>query len=66
LTFHLDECWFVHFSPSGEYLASIGLDQSIILWRDLMVTYYTFFLFFLTRYPSSFCFCSFCLFYIQY
>ncbi|KAG0281446.1 hypothetical protein BGZ95_003481 [Linnemannia exigua] len=36
LTFHLDECWFVHFSPSGEYLASIGLDQSIILWRDLM------------------------------
>ncbi|KAF9091158.1 hypothetical protein BGX23_005425 [Mortierella sp. AD031] len=36
LTFHLDECWFVHFSPSAEYLASIGLDHSIILWRDVM------------------------------
>ncbi|KAF9927053.1 hypothetical protein FBU30_003515 [Linnemannia zychae] len=36
LTFHLDECWFVHFSPSGEFLASAGLDHSIILWKDLM------------------------------
>ncbi|KAF9366681.1 hypothetical protein BGX34_010356 [Mortierella sp. NVP85] len=35
LNYHLDECWFLHFSPSGQYLASTGLDQSIILWRDL-------------------------------
>ncbi|KAF9366229.1 hypothetical protein BGX34_004918 [Mortierella sp. NVP85] len=35
LSFHVDECWFVHFSPSGEYLASIGLDYSIVLWRNL-------------------------------
>lgn len=37
LTFHLDECWFVHFSPSGRYLASVGLDQVVIIWQDLMV-----------------------------
>ncbi|KAI1320406.1 hypothetical protein EDD11_001209 [Mortierella claussenii] len=36
LSFHLDECWFVHFSPSAEYMASIGLDHSINLWKDLM------------------------------
>jgi WD40 repeat protein len=37
LTFHLDECWFVHFSPSAQYLASAGLDFSVILWQDVMV-----------------------------
>ncbi|KAF9575368.1 hypothetical protein EC968_003419 [Mortierella alpina] len=36
LNYHLDECWFVHFSPSGEFLASIGLDQTIALWHDIM------------------------------
>ncbi|KAG9072511.1 hypothetical protein KI688_000282 [Linnemannia hyalina] len=36
LTFHMDECWFVHFSPSGQYLASVGLDQVVIIWQDLM------------------------------
>ncbi|KAG0311868.1 hypothetical protein BGZ97_011594 [Linnemannia gamsii] len=36
LTFHLDECWFVHFSPSAQYLASAGLDFSVILWQDVM------------------------------
>ncbi|KAF9288524.1 hypothetical protein BGZ68_000153 [Mortierella alpina] len=36
LNYHLDECWFVHFSPSGEFLASIGLDQTIALWHDMM------------------------------
>ncbi|KAG0047368.1 hypothetical protein BGZ83_007570 [Gryganskiella cystojenkinii] len=36
LTYHLDECWFVHFSPSGQYLASTGLDQSIMIWQDVM------------------------------
>ncbi|KAF8944502.1 WD repeat-containing protein 26 [Haplosporangium gracile] len=36
LTFHLDECWFVHFSPSAQYLVSVGLDQAVIIWRDLM------------------------------
>ncbi|KAK5828550.1 WD40-repeat-containing domain protein [Linnemannia elongata] len=36
LTFHLDECWFVHFSPSGQYLVSVGLDQVLIIWQDLM------------------------------
>ncbi|KAG0079040.1 hypothetical protein BGZ93_000364 [Podila epicladia] len=35
LSYHLDECWFVHFAPSGEYMASTGLDHSIIIWRDL-------------------------------
>ncbi|KAF8984166.1 hypothetical protein BGZ52_013039 [Haplosporangium bisporale] len=35
LSYHLDECWFVHFSPSGEYMASTGLDHSIIIWRDM-------------------------------
>ncbi|KAF9904479.1 hypothetical protein BX616_001280, partial [Lobosporangium transversale] len=35
LSFHLDECWFVHFSPSAEYMASIGLDHTINLWKDL-------------------------------
>lgn len=38
LNYHLDECWFVHFSPSGEFLASIGLDQTIALWHDMMVS----------------------------
>ncbi|GJJ73542.1 hypothetical protein EMPS_05900 [Entomortierella parvispora] len=36
LTYHLDECWFVHFSPSGDYLASTGLDQTIMIWQDVM------------------------------
>ncbi|KAF9112513.1 hypothetical protein BGX27_003270 [Mortierella sp. AM989] len=36
LSFHLDECWFVHFSPSAEYMASIGRDYSIVVWKDLM------------------------------
>ncbi|KAF9375079.1 hypothetical protein CPB97_011704 [Podila verticillata] len=35
LSYHLDECWFVHFSPSGEYMASTGLDHSIVVWRDM-------------------------------
>ncbi|KAG9319994.1 hypothetical protein KVV02_002410 [Mortierella alpina] len=35
LSYHLDECWFVHFSPSGKYLASTGLDQSILLWQNV-------------------------------
>lgn len=37
LSVHVDECWFVHFSPSAEYMSSIGLDYSIILWRNLTV-----------------------------
>ncbi|KAF9427241.1 hypothetical protein BGZ94_005256 [Podila epigama] len=37
LSFHLDECWFVHFSPSGEYLASTGVDNTILIWCDLQV-----------------------------
>ncbi|KAG0204803.1 hypothetical protein BGX28_003375 [Mortierella sp. GBA30] len=35
LNYHLDECWFVHFSPSGKYLASTGLDRSILLWQNV-------------------------------
>ncbi|KAF9575267.1 hypothetical protein BGW38_008242, partial [Lunasporangiospora selenospora] len=35
MSYHLDECWFVHFSPSGEYLASIGRDHNINLWQDM-------------------------------
>ncbi|KAF9976435.1 hypothetical protein BGZ73_008570 [Actinomortierella ambigua] len=36
LAFHLDECWLVEFSPSGEYLASAGADNVVMLWGDLM------------------------------
>ncbi|KAG0252426.1 hypothetical protein DFQ27_008085, partial [Actinomortierella ambigua] len=36
LAYHLDECWLVEFSPSGEYLASTGPDQVVILWGDLL------------------------------
>ncbi|KAF9090473.1 hypothetical protein BGX27_002255, partial [Mortierella sp. AM989] len=36
LSYHLDECWFLHFSPSGQYMASTGLDHSIILWQDIV------------------------------
>ncbi|KAF9432782.1 hypothetical protein BGZ76_010318 [Entomortierella beljakovae] len=36
LSFHLDECWFVHFSPSSEYLASIGRDYSVVIWKDIV------------------------------
>ncbi|KAF9409316.1 hypothetical protein BGZ94_001996 [Podila epigama] len=35
LSFHLDECWFVNFSPSGEYLASTGRDHSILIWAGV-------------------------------
>ncbi|KAF9102191.1 hypothetical protein BGX29_004860 [Mortierella sp. GBA35] len=35
LSYHLDECWFVQFSPDGKFMASTGLDQSIILWQDV-------------------------------
>ncbi|KAG0012152.1 hypothetical protein BGZ81_001743, partial [Podila clonocystis] len=35
LSFHLDECWFVVFSPSGEFLASTGRDHSVLIWKDL-------------------------------
>ncbi|KAF9578714.1 hypothetical protein BGW38_005366, partial [Lunasporangiospora selenospora] len=41
LSYHLDECWFVHFSPDGKYLASIGLDYSIKLWKDVTVSRWT-------------------------
>ncbi|KAI7831338.1 WD40-repeat-containing domain protein [Gamsiella multidivaricata] len=33
---HFDECWYVRFSPSGEYMASIGLDQVIHIWKNIM------------------------------
>ncbi|KAF9357576.1 hypothetical protein BGX26_003472 [Mortierella sp. AD094] len=36
LRFHLDECWFILFSPSAEYMASIGCDHSVVVWKDLM------------------------------
>ncbi|KAF9201870.1 hypothetical protein BGZ49_007924, partial [Haplosporangium sp. Z 27] len=36
LSYHLDECWFLHFSPSGHYMASTGLDHSILIWQDLV------------------------------
>ncbi|KAG0372294.1 hypothetical protein BGX24_000442 [Mortierella sp. AD032] len=36
LSYHLDECWFVEFSPDGKYMASTGLDQSIIVWQDVL------------------------------
>ncbi|KAF9901435.1 hypothetical protein EC991_006106 [Linnemannia zychae] len=36
LSYHLDECWFVEFSPDGKYMASTGLDQSIIIWQDVL------------------------------
>ncbi|KAF9167908.1 hypothetical protein BGX20_011462 [Mortierella sp. AD010] len=36
ISFHLDECWFVLFSPSAEYMASIGCDHSVVVWKDLM------------------------------
>ncbi|KAG0325864.1 hypothetical protein BG000_001644 [Podila horticola] len=35
LSFHLDECWFVVFSPSGEFLASTGRDHSVLIWKGL-------------------------------
>ncbi|KAG0025177.1 hypothetical protein BGZ82_010159, partial [Podila clonocystis] len=35
LSFHLDECWFVVFSPTGEFLASTGRDHSVLIWKDL-------------------------------
>lgn len=35
LSFHLDECWFVLFSPSGEYLASTGRDHSVLIWKGI-------------------------------
>lgn len=53
LTFHLDECWFVHFSPSAQYLASAGLDFSVILWQDIMVILSTY-----TLFPFLFSFCT--------
>ncbi|KAG0236283.1 hypothetical protein BGW42_003695 [Actinomortierella wolfii] len=36
LSYHLDECWLVEFSPTGEYLASSGADNCVMLWGDLM------------------------------
>ncbi|KAF8977141.1 hypothetical protein BGZ46_007613 [Entomortierella lignicola] len=36
LRFHLDECWIVMFSPSAEYMATIGRDHSVVVWKDLM------------------------------
>ncbi|KAF9176447.1 hypothetical protein BGZ51_000643, partial [Haplosporangium sp. Z 767] len=36
LNYHLDECWFVHFSPDGNHLASTGLDHAILLWKDFL------------------------------
>ncbi|KAK3822168.1 MAG: quinon protein alcohol dehydrogenase-like superfamily [Linnemannia elongata] len=36
LSYHLDECWFVEFSPDGKWMASTGLDQSVIIWQDVL------------------------------
>ncbi|KAF9130893.1 hypothetical protein BGX30_013312 [Mortierella sp. GBA39] len=36
LSYHLDECWFVEFSPDGKWMASSGLDQSLIIWQDVL------------------------------
>ncbi|KAG9061681.1 hypothetical protein KI688_007262 [Linnemannia hyalina] len=36
LSYHLDECWFVEFSPDGKWMASSGLDQSVIIWQDVL------------------------------
>ncbi|KAF8920466.1 hypothetical protein BGZ58_004357, partial [Dissophora ornata] len=36
LNFHLDECWFMNFSPTGEYMMSTSLDNSVILWVDYL------------------------------
>ncbi|KAG0046401.1 hypothetical protein BGZ83_008436, partial [Gryganskiella cystojenkinii] len=36
LNCHQGECWMVHFSPSGEYLASFGMDQTLLIWQDIM------------------------------
>ncbi|KAF9922035.1 WD repeat-containing protein 26 [Linnemannia zychae] len=36
LTYHLDECWFAQFSPDGKMMASTGLDQSIIIWQNVL------------------------------
>ncbi|KAF9896410.1 hypothetical protein BX616_007511, partial [Lobosporangium transversale] len=36
LSYHLDECWFLHFAPSGQYMASTGLDHSIVVWKDMV------------------------------
>ncbi|KAG0225453.1 hypothetical protein BGX31_007622 [Mortierella sp. GBA43] len=35
LSAHVDECWFVHFSPSAEYMSTVGLDYTINLWQNL-------------------------------
>ena len=43
LSYHLDECWFVEFSPDGKWMASTGLDQSVIIWQDVLVRF-TFFI----------------------
>jgi WD40 repeat protein len=37
LSYHLDECWFVEFSPDGKWMASTGLDQAVIIWQDVLV-----------------------------
>ncbi|KAF9541295.1 hypothetical protein EC957_003251 [Mortierella hygrophila] len=36
LSYHLDECWFVEFSPDGKWMASSGLDESVIIWQDVL------------------------------
>ncbi|KAF8946035.1 hypothetical protein BGZ47_001473 [Haplosporangium gracile] len=36
LSYHLDECWFVEFSPDGKWMASTGLDQAVIIWQDVL------------------------------
>ncbi|KAG0307707.1 WD repeat-containing protein 26, partial [Dissophora globulifera] len=35
LNYHLDECWTILFSPSGQYMASTGLDDAVVLWQDI-------------------------------
>lgn len=45
LSYHLDECWFVEFSPDGKWMASTGLDQSVIIWQDVLVRLTLFFLY---------------------